>query len=244
MQTTTNKVEPKVSMAKVNLADVKVGDLFSETSHYVCTAVGKVGMEFKHLESGDSLTLSSTYVQNLLSSANQFTNTVTVGKEDKYWTVKQIADAKAKGELSADSTVREGDIRVEGIRTIWENIRDTRVFTVCFVTQGKELSKKEFDRLRGEQIQEAITEIDTAAKSKKGVANAARKVLEKVQANPISQFAPGVDRVLIGYKDQFISRDGKYNCVDTQITDTHNIRPVNINTIKWLVVDGVMYVVE
>lgn len=238
------KTEPKVSMGKVNLKEVKAGDLFSETSHYICTSVGKASMDFKHLESGDPLTLSNAYVQNLLTSANQFTSTVIVGKEDKYWTTKQIEEAKKKGELAADSTVREGDIKVEGIRTIWENIRDTRVFTVCFVTQGKELSKKDFERLKGEQIQEAITEIDNAAKRKTGVANAARKVLERLQNSPISNYAPGSDRVLIGYKDQFVSRDGRYNCVDTQITDTHNIRPVNINTIKWLVVDNVMYSVE
>lgn len=238
------KTESKISMAKVNLSEVRTGDLFSETSHYIVTSIHKDSIMFRHLESGDAITLSPTYVQNLLTSANQFTSTVIVGKEDKFWTTKQIEEAKKKGELSKDSTVREGDIRQEGIRTIWENIRDTRVFTVCFVTQGKELSKKEFERLKGEQIQEAITEIDNAAKRKTGVANAARKVLERLQNSPISNFTAGGDRVLVGYKDQFVSRDGKYNCVDTQITDTHNIRPVNINTIKWLVVDNVMYSVE
>ncbi len=65
-----------------------------------------------------------------------------------------------------------------------------------------------------------------------------------------SHFLPyeeGEDRVLRGYKIQFESRDGRYDCVDMDITKTDKesgIRPVNILTIKWLIYNGVKYVVE
>lgn len=47
-----------------------------------------------------------------------------------------------------------------------------------------------------------------------------------------------------GFKIQFESRDGRYNCVDMDIEDNNNIRPVNINTTKWLIIGGTKYVVE
>lgn len=45
----------------------------------------------------------------------------------------------------------------------------------------------------------------------------------------------------------FESRDGRYDCVDMDITKTDKesgIRPVNILTIKWLIFNGVKYIVE
>ena len=41
-----------------------------------------------------------------------------------------------------------------------------------------------------------------------------------------------------------IQRDGRYNCVDMDITEENNIRPVNINTIKWLIIGGTKYIVQ
>ena len=60
-------------------------------------------------------------------------------------------------------------------------------------------------------------------------------------------FEEGEERVLRGYKIQFESRDGRYDCVDMDITKTDKesgIRPVNINTIKWLIFNGAKYIVE
>lgn len=42
----------------------------------------------------------------------------------------------------------------------------------------------------------------------------------------------GEDRILRGFKIQFESRDGRYNCIDMDIDGEDNIRPVNINTLK------------
>lgn len=244
MSTLTSNVT-KVSTKRVNLSEVEEGNLFSEVSHYVVTGVKKGNdIMFKHLESGETITLSNEYVQNLLTPADQFTTVVRVGKEDKYWTEKQIADAVKDKSLAKDSNVRVGDLRQAGIRTIWEGIRDTRVFTVCFETQDKPKTKKDLEAEREAQRIVAIEAIEKAANSKKGVANAAKKVLQELQENPVSLVERGKDRVLRGYKDQFVSRDGKYNCIDVDVKDVHNIRPVNINTIKWLVVDNVHYIVD
>lgn len=60
--------------------------------------------------------------------------------------------------------------------------------------------------------------------------------------NPVLPYEEGEDRVLRGYKIQFESRDGRYDCVDMDIVRTDKesgIRPVNINTIKWLIFNGV-----
>lgn len=54
-------------------------------------------------------------------------------------------------------------------------------------------------------------------------------------------------RVLRGYKMQFVSRDGKYKCMDMDIKRTGKEtgeRYVNINTISHLIYNGVKYVVE
>ncbi len=68
--------------------------------------------------------------------------------------------------------------------------------------------------------------------------------LKMVQENPISEYAPGEMRELRGYKVQFNSRDGRYDCIDMDLPKNDNVRPVNINTLQWLVYRGVKYVVE
>ena len=89
--------------------------------------------------------------------------------------------------------------------------------------------------------------IDTVKANKKGVAEAAKRLVEDLIKNPILPYEEGEDRVLRGYKIQFESRDGRYSCVDMDIVRTDKesgVRPVNILTIKYLIYDGVKYVVE
>lgn len=89
--------------------------------------------------------------------------------------------------------------------------------------------------------------IDTVKNNKKGVANAAKNLITELVNNPVLPYEEGEDRVLRGYKIQFESRDGRYDCVDMDITKTDKesgIRPVNILTIKWLIFNGVKYIVE
>lgn len=94
---------------------------------------------------------------------------------------------------------------------------------------------------------ESIALIDKAKKQKKSMAVAYKEALEFIQNNPVKDYIEGEDRVLRGYKMQFVSRDGRYDCVDMDIVKTDKesgIRPVNILTIKWLIYNGVKYIVE
>lgn len=224
----------------MNLQDVRKGDIFSESSVYVFEEVQGNNYKFKHLASKQTVTLDSKYVEKLLTTADQFDKQVVTGKEDKHWTVKQIEDAVKKGELKADHKVQVGDMRQEGIRTIFENIGN-EVFTVCFQKADKVLSKKAYDTAVQDAAKNALLKLESAKATKKGVVNAANSVIEELLRNPILPIERGEERVLRGYKQQFTSRDGRYNCLDADILDT---RPVNISTLLWLVVNNVKYILE
>lgn len=207
---------------EVNIKEIQVGDIFSEESHYVVAKIGKDFIEFRHLESGKTVKLSNEYVKNLLNTSDQFHKEVKVGKEDK-----------------KDGT--------PGIRSIFESIKSSEVFTVVFKKQGKAKTKKQLNEEKAAQREKAIALIDKAKKSKKSMAEAYKIALEMIQNNPILDTIEGEDRVLRGFKMQFVSRDGKYRCMDMDIKRTDKEtgeRLVNINTISVLVYNGVRYVVE
>lgn len=173
----------------------------------------------KHQESGDSVHINKMYIEKYLESADEVINEVKVTKEDK----------------------KDGTL---GIRSIFESIHGTQVFTVCFKKQDTPKSQKKLNAEIATLISDFSNEIDTIQKSKKGVADAAKRFAEELITHPILPYEEGEDRVLRGFKIQFESRDGRYNCVDMDIEDNNNIRPVNINTIKWLIIGGTKYVVE
>ena len=207
---------------KVNIKEIEVGDIFSEESHYVVNKVAKDKVEFLHLESGKKVSLSNEYVANLLNTSDQYNNEVKVGKEDK-----------------KDGT--------PGIRTIFENIKSSEVFTVVFKKQDKPKTKKAVEAEKETQRNEAVAIIDKAKKAKKSMATAYKEALEFVQNNPIKDYIEGEERVLRGYKMQFVSRDGKYRCMDMDITRTDKEtgeRLVNINTISQLIYNGTKYIVD
>lgn len=197
----------------------KVGDVLSESSHYVVTGIYGNDTVLKHQESGDSVHINKMYIEKYLESADEVINEVKVTKEDK----------------------KDGTL---GIRSIFESIHGTQVFTVCFKKQDTPKSQKKLNAEIATLISDFSNEIDTIQKSKKGVADAAKRFAEELITHPILPYEEGEDRVLRGFKIQFESRDGRYNCVDMDIEDNNNIRPVNINTIKWLIIGGAKYVVE
>lgn len=197
----------------------KVGDVLSESSHYVVTGIYGNDTVLKHQESGDSVHINKMYIEKYLESADEVINEVKVTKEDK----------------------KDGTL---GIRSIFESIHGTQVFTVCFKKQDTPKSRKKLNAEIATLISDFSNEIDTIQKSKKGVADAAKRFAEELITHPILPYEEGGDRVLRGFKIQFESRDGRYNCVDMDIEDSNNIRPVNINTIKWLIIGGTKYVVE
>lgn len=207
---------------KVNIKEIEVGDIFSEESHYVVNKVAKDRVEFLHLESDKRVSLSNEYVANLLNTSDQYDNEVKVGKEDK-----------------KDGT--------PGIRTIFEGIKSSEVFTVVFKKQDKPKTKKAIEAEKEAQRAEAVALIDKAKKAKKSMATAYKEALEFIQNNPIKDYIEGEDRILRGYKMQFVSRDGKYRCMDMDITRTDKEtgeRLVNINTISQLIYNGTKYIVD
>lgn len=226
-------------MSKIKVADISKGDVFSEQSHY--KFLGKSGdkYQFKHLESDNVINLDSQYVSDLLKTADQFDSEIEVGREDKFWTAKQIADAKI-----TDGSVRVGDLKQKGIRSIWADIHSQQVFTVNFNKQSKELSTKALQEEKTKQLAAALSKIEKAQKNKTGVLQAASEAISLLIDNPIIPITKGEERTLRGYKTQFQSINGQYDVVDMDIETGMNKRVVNVNEINWLVFNGVRYVVK
>lgn len=201
---------------------LKEGSIISESSHYIVENILGSTATLIHFESGQQVQISTAYLASYTNSADLYDNEVKVGKEDK----------------------KDGTL---GIRSIWENIHSGQVFTVCFKKQDKPKSQKKLNAEISSLIESFSNEIDNVKNNKKGVANCAKQLIEELVKNPILPYEEGEERVLRGYKIQFSSRDGRYDCVDMDITKTDKesgIRPVNINTIKWLIFNGVKYIVE
>lgn len=201
---------------------LKQGSIISESSHYIVNRVSGSNAWLTHFESGEEIQIGMSYLKNYTNSADLFETTVKVTKEDK-----------------KDSTL--------GIRSIWENIHSGQAFTVCFKKQDKPKSKKKLNEEIDYLVDQFSKDIDKVKASKKGVAERAKQLITELIREPILPYEEGEDRVLRGYKIQFESRDGRYDCVDMDITKTDKesgIRPVNINTIKWLIFNGVKYIVE
>ena len=205
---------------KIN--ELKEGSVISESSHYIVKSIAGSTARLTHYESGEEVQIGLSYLKNYTNSADLYDTTVKVTKENK----------------------KDGTL---GIRSIWENIHSGQVFTVCFKKQDKAKSKKKLQEEINTVADKFSIAIDTVKANKKGVAEAAKRLVEDLIKNPILPYEEGEDRVLRGYKIQFESRDGRYNCVDMDIVRTDKesgVRPVNINTIKYLIYDGVKYVVE
>lgn len=205
---------------KIN--QLKQGSIISESSHYIVNKVSNSTARLTHFESGEEVQIGMSYLKHYTDSADFYNEEVKVTKEDK----------------------KDGTL---GIRSIWENIHSGQVFTVCFKKQDKPKSQKKLNAEISSLIESFSNEIDNVKNNKKGVATCAKHLIENLVKNPILPYEEGEERVLRGYKIQFSSRDGRYDCVDMDITKTDKesgIRPVNINTIKYLIFDGVKYVVE
>ena len=200
---------------------IKVGDVLSEASHYIGLNFGS-SIRCKHFESGEEVNIGKSYVDNYIKSGDNYDQEVKVTKEDK----------------------KNG---TPGIRTIFENIHSGQVLTVCFKKQDKPKSKRKLQEEIDTIVEQFSNSIDAVKNNKQGVANAAKNLVTELVKNPVLPYEEGEDRVLRGYKVQFASRDGRYDCVDMDITETDKesgIRSVNILTIKWLIYNGVKYIVE
>lgn len=200
--------------------EIKKGDILSESSHYRVKNILGSSIILEHFESKNEVTIAKDYLHNFCNTADSYIAEIKVTKEDK----------------------KDGTL---GIRSIWENIYNSKVFTVCFKKQDTKKSNKQFTTEVNALAEQMCKEIDQVKASKKGVADWAKKTLHALMSNPIPKIVEGEDRVLRGYKIQFESRDGKYQCIDMDIEDQeNNVRLVNINTIKWLIIDNIKYIVQ
>lgn len=205
-----------------DIAKLKPGDILSESSHYKVVDTYGNDVRLLHYESGETVIIDINYISNFINSGDEFNEKVEVTKEDK----------------------KDGTL---GIRSIFEGIHSGQVFTVCFKKQDKPRSKKAIEADMEKRIESFIQAVDKAKTQKKSMAKVAKEHFSNLMLNPILGFEEGEERVLRGYKIQFESRDGRYNCVDMDIEKTEKesgIRPVNINTIKWLIFNGVKYIVK
>ena len=200
--------------------EIKKGDILSESSHYRVKNILGSSVILEHFESKNEVAINKDYLHNFCNTANSYITEIKVTKEDK----------------------KDGTL---GIRSIWENIYNSKVFTVCFKKQDTKKSNKQFTTEVNALAEQMCKEIDQVKASKKGVVDWAKKTLHALMSNPIPKIVEGEDRVLRGYKIQFESRDGKYQCIDMDIEDPeNNVRLVNINTIKWLIIDNIKYIVQ
>ena len=200
--------------------EIKQGDILSESSHYRVKNILGSSVILEHFESKNEVAINKDYLHNFCNTADSYITEIKVTKEDK----------------------KNGTL---GIRSIWENIYNNKVFTVCFKKQDTKKSNKQFTTEVNALAEQMCKEIDQVKASKKGVADWAKKTLHALMSNPIPKIVEGEDRVLRGYKIQFESRDGKYQCIDMDIEDPeNNVRLVNINTIKWLIIDNIKYIVQ
>lgn len=204
------------------IEELKSGAVLSESSHYIVKDIMGSTVVLTHYESNQEVQIGLDYLKHYTNSADLFTSVEKVTKEDK----------------------RDGTL---GIRSIWEGIHSGQVFTVCFKKQDKPKTKKRLNEEIDALVNQFSEDIDKVRASKKGVADRAKELITKLVREPILPYEEGEDRVLRGYKIQFESRDGRYDCIDMDIVRTEKesgIRPVNINTIKWLIFNGVKYIVE
>ena len=200
--------------------EIKKGDILSESSHYKVKNILGNSVILEHFESRNEVSIDKEYLHNFCNTADSYITEIKVTKEDK----------------------KDGTL---GIRSIWENIYNNKVFTVCFKKQDTKKSNKQFTTEVNALAEQMCKEIDQVKASKKGVADWAKKTLHALMSNPIPKIVEGEDRILRGYKIQFESRDGKYQCIDMDIEDSeNNVRLVNINTIKWLIIDNIKYIVQ
>ena len=206
------------------MRDLKRGDLLIEHAVYRVENVGanEVGVSIVQKQGNKWVTLpeqvaiQNKYADEFLIDGVNYDRTVKVTKEDK----------------------KDGTL---GIRSIFENIPPYMPFSVLFTKQDTVLSNKAFKAKQEEQLNQALEYIERAKSNKKSISDAAFKALKEVQENPVVSIVPGEDRVLVGFKLTTETRDGRYDCVDFNLLE---MRPVNINTLKQLVVGNVKYVVE
>lgn len=196
-------------------SSIQKKDFLTELTKY--TFLRKEGDKFIFsAETGEvteEVQLSEEYVNTFLTSSTYYTETKKVTREDK----------------------KNGE---PGIRTIFAQIPTHAAFSCIFTKQSKKLKKSEVESNKKAVLNSFEQVLKAARGRRKSMTEAGLDFVKDLLENPVADTAPGEDRFLAGYKTTTESRDGKYMCMDTNIND---VRPVNINTLKSLVYNGIKY---
>ena len=152
--------------------EIKQGDILSESSHYRVKNILGTSVILELFESKNEVSIDKDSLHNFCNTADSYSTEVKVTKEDK----------------------KDGTL---GIRSIWENIYNNKVFTVCFKKQDTKKSNKQFTTEVNALAEQMCKEIDQVKASKKGVADWAKKTLYALMSNPIPKIVEGEDRILV-----------------------------------------------
>lgn len=240
------------------LNKVEREEFLSEISHYQVTKLaGNMNtVHLKNFQTNEEVGIGYSYIQQYCKSASQFDETIKVGKEDKYWTEKQVLDwIKFEAKLTNDpierhsgewlnllsTAPRVGDLKLEGIRTIFQNIRDQTAFTAWFYKVDTKKTKKAYKEEIEARVQSFLEPILKAKAQKKSMEEAVRASVMNLIENPVLDYIPGELRKMICYKVDFTSRDGNYKVFDLE---KQSIGTVNIKTLQSIVINGKKYEVE
>lgn len=226
-----------------NYTDLRPGDFLTEISSYTVKTVDKDKTVLIHGESRKEVTIAKNYVELYMIPADQYTSEVIVGKEDTYWTEKQIQEAIAKGVPNA-SNLREGDLKAKGIRSIFLDYPLRTACAVCFFKKDKPLSAKAYEKAIEDKIAQDLQEITNGNKSLKDV-------LAESNKKPVLNYIPGEERVMIGYKISNFSQTSDYKFMDVKVPNPsspggfdHIEKSIDLSTIKWMVADGIKYILK
>lgn len=205
---------------------MQTGFHYSEVSQYTVIDVDGDRCTVR-MKDGSKAVISTSYLNSFCICANGYDNEVKVGKQDKYWTELQVSKMKDNPD-----GVRAGDLKQEGILTIWNSIPVGSVFTVVFKKADKPKTKKAIVAEKEALVQKAQEIM---------FAQSALAMVEYVMANPVLDYVPGEERKLAGYKLTHKSVDGHYAVMDM---DKGEERQVNAATISRLCYNGMLYTVE
>lgn len=249
----------KTEKSQLTINDIENGDLFYELSHYVVLDKKPNSITFKHIQSSKTIELSNDYVLNLLKSGDHYFNVIKIGKEDKLWTLNQVTKEKENYIKNNSSATEEevnnyletnkiivNTVKQKGIKTLWSEISANELFTVCFKKADTKKTKSEKEQYKLD-FQKQLFQLDNYKSLLNNnldlniVNQLINDIADYTMNNPYTELKSGELRTLRGYKCQMQSDNGQYECKDLDINDQ---RPVNINTIQWLIYNGVKYVLE
>lgn len=196
----------------MNINDIQVGDVFSETSYFTVKRIEDDAVIFKSTVLPDNeVPVANAYVEGFMSTANQYES------EEKV-TLTKLQEVFAN----------------IGNQVFMVN------FTKKATKKTKKAIKAEKEALIKGAVDDAMSAISNRRGNREFSVKKANleAVIQEVVDTPVQEIIPGEDRTLIGYKVQMNTETGLYQCMDMEINQE---RPVNIRELNWLIYDGVKY---